>query len=140
MKLRAIITLILAGVLFAPGAWAADYVLITSKSNPVSSLSAQDARNIFLGKKSTWPSGEKIVVFTQTQSPVHSSFVSGVVGRTPQQFSTFWKKALFTGTGIPPRDLSDDAGMLKAVAAQPGSIGYVSAGAADGTVQALEIR
>lgn len=140
MRLRVIAVAILAGVVFAPMAWAADYVLVTNRANAVSSVSAQDARNIFLGKKSSWSNGEKIVVFTQTSSPVHSTFVKQVVGKTSQQFSTFWKKALFTGTGIPPRDLKGDAQVLSTVAAQPGAVGYISDSALNDSVKRLDIR
>lgn len=140
MRFRTIAIAIILGVLLAPAAWAADYALVTNNSNPVSSISAQDAKNIFLGKKTTWPNGEKIVVFTQSGSPVHSAFTKGVVGKTSQQFSTFWKKSLFTGMGIPPRDLMGDKPMLKAVVSQSGTIGYVSADSVDGTVQIVDIR
>ena len=115
-------------------------VFTSAIKRPASSVSAQDARNIFLGKKSSWPNGEKIVVFTQTGTSVHSSFVSEVVGKSPQQFSTFWKKALFTGMGIPPRDLKGDAQVLKSVAAQTGAIGYISAKTPSDSVKQLEIR
>jgi len=116
------------------------YVLIVNKANPETSISIQEARNIFLGKKSTWENGVKISPFTQNGSPVHGAFTKGVVGKSPQQFSTFWKKALFTGTGIPPRDFSSDASMLKSVASQSGAIGYVSAGSVNDSVKTVDLR
>jgi ABC-type phosphate transport system substrate-binding protein len=140
MRLRTIAAAILVGVLFVPAAWAADYALVINKSNPVSFISAQNAKSIFLGKKTTWENGVKIVVFTQSGSPVHSAFIKGVVGKTPQQFSTFWKKALFSGMGIPPKNLSSDAQVLKSVAAQPGAISYISASTPSDSVKQLEIR
>ena len=140
MKFRIIALAVLVGVLLAPAAWAADYALVTNKSNPVSSISGKDAKNIFLGKKSTWENGVKVVVFTNSSSLVHNSFAGNVVSKTAQQFSTFWKKALFTGMGIPPKDMSNDAQMLKAVASQTGTLGYVSASSVDGSVKTVEIR
>ena len=140
MRFRTIAAAIILGVLLAPAAWAADYALVTNKSNPVSSISAQNAKNIFLGKKTTWENGVKIVVFTQSGSPVHSAFTKSVVGKTPQQFSTFWKKALFSGMGIPPRDLMGDAYILKSVAAQPGAVSYISASTLNDSVKQLKIR
>jgi ABC-type phosphate transport system substrate-binding protein len=139
MKVK-IILIALSLVLISTVCHANSFTLVTNKSNPVSSISAQDAKNIFLGKKSTWENGVKTVVFTQTSSPAHSSFTKNVVGKSTQQFSTFWKKALFTGMGIPPRDLSSDAQMLKAVASQTGTIGYVSADSVDGSVKTVTIR
>jgi ABC-type phosphate transport system substrate-binding protein len=135
ITLIALLLTLMSGVCFADG-----YVLIVNKANPETSISIQEARNIFLGKKSTWENGVKISVFTQSGSPVHGAFTKGVVGKSAQQFSTFWKKALFTGTGIPPRDFSSDASMLKSVASQSGAIGYVTAGSVDSTVKTVDLR
>ncbi|MCK5352906.1 substrate-binding domain-containing protein [bacterium] len=135
ITLIALLLILMSGVCFADG-----YVLIVNKANPDTSISIQEARNIFLGKKGTWSNGLKAVVYTQSGSPVHTDFTRSVVGKTPQQFSTFWRKALFTGTGIPPADLQGDAQAIKSVAAQPGAIGYISGSSLNDSVKQLEIR
>ena len=121
-------------------ALAADYVLITDNSNPVTTLSAKDVKNIYLGKKSVWSDGSHITVFTQTVSSVNSAFMKEMARKTPQQYSTYWKKSLFTGTGLPPKDYSSDDATKAAVAAKPGSIGYIQASSLDDTVKKLEIN
>jgi ABC-type phosphate transport system substrate-binding protein len=120
-------------------ALAADYVLITGNENPVSELSAKDVKNIYLGKKTVWDDGSHITVFTNTVSNVNAIFMKEIVRKTPQQYSTYWKKSLFTGTGLPPRDFSSDAEVKSAVAAKPGSIGYISPSALDEKVQQIQI-
>ena len=136
------ITAILMFTLLSAGsvALAADYVLITDNSNPVLSISAKEVKNIYLGKKSVWSDGSHITVFTQTSSSVNKEFMKEMARKTPQQYSTYWKKSLFTGTGLPPKDYTSDESIKSAVAAKPGSIGYIQASSLDDTVKQLEIN
>jgi len=134
------IALVLALLLVSTAALAADYVLITNKSNPTTALSANEIKNYYLGKQTTWSDGTKVTVFTQAAAAVHDAFLEQVIRKTPQQYATYWKKSLFTGTGLPPKDFASDEEMKKAVADQPGAIGYISAAALDDTVKKLNIN
>jgi ABC-type phosphate transport system substrate-binding protein len=141
MKLRILaVSIIMLVVLLAPMARAADYVLVVNKGNPASSITATEAKNMFMGKKSAWSSGHKVVPFTQSRANFHNLFVRDYTGKTSQQFATYWKKLLFTGKGIPPVDVKGDEQMKNKVASRKGSIGYISAGSLDGTVKQLVIQ
>jgi ABC-type phosphate transport system substrate-binding protein len=63
-----------------------------------------------------------------------------VVRKTPQQYTTYWKKSLFTGTGLPPKNFANDQEIMTAVAAQPGAIGYISVSSLDASVKKLDIK
>ena len=135
--LRAFI--VLASILLASGAsWAADFVLIVNKANGVSRISADDARNIFLGKKTTWPDGKAIVFVVQDGTEVNNEFTSEVLQKTANQYILFWKKAVFTGTGTAPQSFKTDAEVKEFVVSNIYSIGYISEQAADGTVKKVE--
>jgi len=121
-------------------ALAADYVLITDNTNPVSELTAKDVKSIFLGKKTVWGDGSHITVFTYTDSSVNDAFMKEMVRKTSQQYITYWKKSLFTGTGLPPMNFDSDEEVKAAVAAKPGSIGYISASALDAKVKILRVN
>ena len=136
------ITAILMFSLLSVGtvALAADYVLITDNSNPVTTLSAKDVKNIYLGKKTVWSDGSHITVFTQSGSNVNTVFLKEMVRKSHQQYTTYWKKSLFTGTGLPPKDFASDEAIKAAVSAMPGAIGYISASSIDDTVKRLDIK
>jgi len=119
---------------------AADFAIITNKSTPDTVLSADQIKNYYLGKRTAWSDGTKVTVYTQGISPVHADFIRQIVRKTPQQYTTYWKKSLFTGTGLPPEDFASDAEMKKAVAANPGTLGYISASALDDSVKKLGIN
>ncbi len=63
MKLR-IIALVLLAMCLGTGAIADEVVLITNLANPDKVIPARDAKNIFLGKKSTWSDGTPSVSYT----------------------------------------------------------------------------
>ena len=134
------IVLVLALLLVSSAALAADYVVITNNDNPVTALSAKEVKNYYLGKQTSWSNGSKVTVYTQNGSGIHQPFLKQLVRKSPQQYTTYWKKSLFTGTGLPPKDFASDDEMKKAVAAQPGAIGYISASALDGSVKKLDIN
>ena len=135
-----IFALVLAMLLVSTAALAADYVVITNKSNSATVLSQKDIKNYYLGKQTSWGDGTRVVVFTQNSSPLHATFLKQMVRKSAQQYTTYWKKSLFTGTGLPPKVFADDAEIKKAVAAQPGAIGYILASALDGSVKKLDIK
>ena len=135
-----IIQLLLALLVFTSTAIAADIVLVVNKSNPVESLSKQDAQMIYLGKMKSWVNGDKIMLYSQYDFQARDAFASKIINKSGQQFATYWKKALFTGTGRPPVEVKDSAEMKKFIAADPRGIGYISATDLDDSVKILTIR
>jgi len=138
--LRSIIGLFLVTLLWTTPVLAADVVLVVNPSNPLASLDATIAKKIFLGKKGSWDNGDKVILYSQYDAEVTDSFTRAVLNKSAQQFNTFWKKALFTGTGHPPVEVRDDAEMKKYIAADPRGIGYISREALDGSVKLVTLK
>lgn len=132
------LSLLLCGL--ATSAFAADFALVVNKSNPLSSLSANDAKQMYLGKKTSWSNGQTIVLYSQYDEKVTQAFVDVVVKKTVQQFQIYWKKALFTGTGTPPIELKNDVEVKKFIAADPRGIGYISRAALDDSVKEIKLN
>ncbi|BET57407.1 ABC transporter substrate-binding protein [Geobacter sp. 60473] len=138
--LDVILVVLLVAVSVPEAARAADYVLVVNRDNPVRTLTEQEARLMFLGKKTAWPDGRSVTIVLQDGNKAHSSFVQGVLHRSSQQYDIYWKKALFTGTAIPPRILKGDADVKAFVATTPTAVGYISPETVDGSVRVLEVR
>ena len=139
MKAIQFIMIVLVLGLAVP-AVAADFVVITHPGNSASSISQQDLKNIYLGKKSRWDDGSTITVMAQKSGSLTDAFISEAVGKTTQQYFIYWRKIVFTGKGTPPMELDSDAQTRAAVASRPGAIGYIAASALDGSVKALTIQ
>lgn len=121
-------------------AWAVDIVLITHPDTEVNELSPQDVQMIFLGKKTVWQDGSPIVPLVQLNSETTETFLDEMLKITPKQYYLYWRKALFTGRGIPPDEVANDRAMIERLLETPGSIGYVSADALDNRVRKVPSR
>jgi hypothetical protein len=102
-----ITSLLLSLFVLAP-AVSAEVVVITNPSNSAS-LSESDVKRIFLGKMKSFPGGGTILSVNQS------------AGSDVRK--TFDKVAL----GNPPKELANDAEVIKLVAENPAVIGYIDA-------------
>lgn len=117
-----------------------DFVLIVNRSSSIDYLSLAEASNIFLGKKTYWSDGTEIQIFIQENTPVNQQFTNEVLNKSPHQYFTYWRKALFIGKGNPPITADDDVEMKMLVASHSNGIGYISPKSLDDTVKALKIK
>jgi ABC-type phosphate transport system substrate-binding protein len=114
--------------------------IVVNKENKIASLSIDDLQRIFLGKKTLWESGTRIVpAMPEEESAAGSAFLSGTMQRSVSQFRTYWKRLLFSGGGTVPKVFRTNGQILDFVARQPGGIGVVEASAVDDRVRVLEI-
>lgn len=118
---------------------AEDSILVVHRNNQVFNLPLEEVRKIFLGKKSFWDNGESIDVFLQEKGEVHEDFVSDILRKSPRQFTMYWKHILFSGAGIPPREVANDQEMLEVIGTNTNAIGYIDADLINERVKAVAI-
>jgi ABC-type phosphate transport system substrate-binding protein len=106
----------------------AEIQIIVNKSVPVSNLSDQEIKNIFLAKVKKWDNGKKIIIMTLKSSSVHDQFTREFTNKNSSQFKRYWRKLGFTGKAIPPRSYSSEESLIKALCKTDYSIGYISTG------------
>lgn len=123
-----------------PSVSAQDVVIIANPDVPASSLSSEDIQKIFIGQKTEWENGSKIIFFTMGEATTNEAFLEKYVGKSSAQFNTFWKKQVFTGKGSMPKSSANDQEMVSNVTSQSGAIGYVSTGADLGSAKTISIQ
>jgi ABC-type phosphate transport system substrate-binding protein len=119
---------------------ASDFVIVANKGVSASSLSKGDLQAIFLGEKTKWDDGKPIKIVTLDEGAAHKAFLQNVVGKTPSQFDSYWKKLIFTGKAAAPKAFDEAGKLVDFVASQSGAIGYVAAGQAVGSVKTISIK
>jgi ABC-type phosphate transport system substrate-binding protein len=124
----AVLLLLCGAAASAADAATEPFVLVAHPDVPRESLDKKTVSRIFLGKKTRWDGGLPVVPVVLREGDLHESFVEAMLDRTASKYEVFWKQAVFTGRGIPPRSFADEAELLAFVAATPGAVGYVSAG------------
>ncbi|GAB2879960.1 hypothetical protein GCM10027277_56460 [Pseudoduganella ginsengisoli] len=142
MRLSTLAGLLLAATLSAVGACAqaGELVVIVSAHNPVTTLRADQVADIFLGESMRFPDGAEVQALDQAlNTPLRNEFYQKVASRTPALMKAYWTKRIFTGRGQPPRELSSSMAVRKAVAENPGAIGYVERAAVDASVRVVMV-
>lgn len=120
----AVLVVLLLG--FAP--LRAGVLVVAHPGVPQTELDEQTLQRIFLGKKTRWNGDLDVVPVMLKGGLAHQEFVEGLLDRTVARFVTFWKQAMFTGRGLPPRSFATETELLFFVAQTPGAVGYVSEG------------
>lgn len=116
----------LIAILALIGSCCAAETAILNPSSAVSALNADQFKDIYLGRKSSWDDGTKITVVLPETGPGNEALMK-LLGKSQSQFATGWKKLVFTGKGVMPETVKDDAAVIALVAKTPGAIGFVAA-------------
>ncbi|MFY9180409.1 MAG: phosphate ABC transporter substrate-binding protein [Venatoribacter sp.] len=131
-KATALTTLLLSASAFA------EVAVIVSASNGNSSLDKAAIEQIFLGKTSSFPNGEKAVPIDQSEgTAARESFNSDLLGKNSSQLKAYWSRLIFTGKGTPPKESGGDLDVKDLVAKNPNLIGYVDAATVDDSVKVV---
>lgn len=103
------------------------FKVIVNSRGPIDALKRADAEALFLKKTSK----VKDVGITPYDQPLDSAtrqrFSEVVMQRSPRTVHAFWQQRLFTGQGVPPKEVKDDAAAIAVVATNAGAISYVAA-------------
>jgi hypothetical protein len=127
MKMPAIVALIFA-VSAAANIRAEDIVVIV---NPAAKpISKEQIADLYLGR-----SGGLTPVDQPVGSAIYVEFYKKATGRDIAQVKALWSRILFTGRGLPPKQLPDSAAVKQAVAANPNAVGYIERSAVDASVK-----
>lgn len=118
----------------------AELVLIVHPSNDAT-LDLKSAQRIFLGKENKFSNGKEALPINQVpESSSRASFDSDTLGRSSTQVAAYWSKLVFTGKGIPPKEVGNDADVIAVVADNQNAIGYVDSSAVTAAVKAISLN
>jgi ABC-type phosphate transport system substrate-binding protein len=127
MKASALSALILA-VFAVANVQAGEIVVIV---NPAAApISKEQIADLYLGRSGAWTPIDQAV-----GSGIYAEFYKKVTGRDSAQVKAIWSRILFTGRGLPPKQLLDSTAVKKAVAANPKAVGYIEKSAVDASVK-----
>jgi len=117
----------------------ADVAVIANKSLGVDSISAKEAKRVWLGKtKSLGGSSIKLADLPPGNGS-RDHFYRTVVKKSEKKLKAYWAKIAFSGKGTPPKPFGSDGEVVSWVASTPGAVGYVDSGAIDDSVKVLMI-
>jgi len=114
-------------------------LIVVSKVNRVASLSRNEARQIFLNEKTTWPGGRHItVLMLAVGRPEREVILRELYKMTEFDYSEYFLHAAFTGRiDAAPKDLPSAAQMKARLTANPNAIGFLRREDVDDTLKVL---
>ena len=110
----------------------AEVVVVVNPKNAATRMTSEQIAQFFLGKSTMFTPVD------QTEnSAIRAEFYKKVLDKEPSQVKAIWSKLIFTGKGTPPREMSSNAEVKKAIAADPNGIGYIEKSAVDASVKVV---
>jgi len=101
-------------------------VIIGNRTLPFDTITKKELADIFKQKKTLWGDNEKLSVVLLEGGETHKLFLKTYLGKTPIQYTLYWKKLVFTGKGNIPITFRTEKNLMKHVALTGGAIGYIS--------------
>ncbi len=98
--------LILALTVCAWSLSAVEGTAITNSANTAASLTETQLKDIYLGRKTTWDDGSRIVVVFPESGDGNTALLK-ILGKSSSQFTTSWKKLVFSGQGTMPTTVKE---------------------------------
>lgn len=127
--------MLLFSMLLATNTSVAGIVAITHPDNDIN-LTKKEVQRIFLGKLKTFPGkGLVIPIDLPADSDIRLVFSEKLLNKDMRQVSAYWSRLIFTGKGLPPKQVESPEAVKKLVSRNPDAIGYIDISDLDDTVR-----
>jgi ABC-type phosphate transport system substrate-binding protein len=136
-ELRAYLRILAIALLMAGAA--AEDTIIVNPALPLAALDDEALKDIYLGRKTAWDDGSRVVVVVLKEGISHDHLLQ-LLNKSAAQFLTGWKKLVFTGKGTMPELVESEDALVALVAKTPGAIGYIDKGRLKDGVKALPLK
>jgi hypothetical protein len=123
-----LVLLVVAAVVAGANTQAAELVVVVNPAAPTPSMT--ELADLYLGKSGGWTPIDQ-----GAGTQIYQEFYRKVTGRNVAQVREIWARILFTGRGLPPKQVPDSTAVKAAVAANPKAVGYIEKSALDATVK-----
>jgi hypothetical protein len=100
--------------------------IVVAKDSPISGLSHNELKRLFLGSTVTGPGGVTMIAVNQgPESLDRAAFGRVVLGMSPDELGRYWIDRRIRGQSGPPKGLGSPAQVRSAVGHNPAVVGYL---------------
>ena len=121
---------------FVSTLFAAQYSIVISKKTPLSAISTEQIRDIYLQKRHTIGDQKIIPLNLVGQEPSRIAFENAVIGMGRDRLNTYWVKQHFQGNSPPITQPSNES-IKTFVQNVEGAIGYIPSSMVDGSLKVI---
>jgi len=103
----------------------ADVILVTAAQNPVDELDTRQVRSLYKGRL-TAINGHPIKPVNAAPGTVdRTAFLKNLMNANELDYTGYWHVRRYTGQGIPPAEVSDQAELFERLIQEPEKVGYL---------------
>lgn len=114
-------------ILWSTAAIGKELVFIVNEANPQKSITKEDIKRIYLGRKKTWDNGRRIKAATLPYGSHELNLLTEVfLAKTVRDFAFYWSRKIFSGTGVAPRSFEKPKDVISYVAREPTAVGFIA--------------
>ena len=118
----------------------AEVIVVVHPNNDIE-LTEKEVQRIFLGKLKAFPGGQSAIpVDLPPGSKERDEFNKSIIKKNAKQVSSYWSRLIFTGKGLPPKQVDAAADAKALVARNPDAIAYIDKSMLDGTVKMVSFK
>jgi hypothetical protein len=112
-------------MLLAPAA-RADYYIVVSEHNSLTTLSQKDALQLFMGRSRAFPDGSPATPCDIGDDALRAGFYRSLGGMSLPQVNSYWARLMFSGRSLPPQRVESEAAMVQRIGNDPSAIGWLT--------------
>jgi ABC-type phosphate transport system substrate-binding protein len=115
----------------------AEIAVIVNPAN-ADKITKDDIQKLYLAKTKTFPGGGNATPIDQTEgAAIRVEFISKVIDKDEAQMKAYWSRLIFTGKGVPPKVVANDAEVKAIVKKDPSAIGFIDVISVDDGVKVV---
>lgn len=115
----------------------AEVSVVVGAGSPITSADAKEIKRVFLGKAKSL-GGTTVTPLNQDgTSATATAFNREALNKSSSQVKAYWSRLVFTGKGIPPKEVASDAEVISRIEGDPTLVGYVDSTAVTGDIKVL---
>ena len=130
-------TLIAASLIGFASIANAEIAIIVNQDADISRATQSDVAQLFLGKRNEIDGEVARPIDQEEGSATRTEFYQKVIGKSGAQLNAYWSRLIFTGKGMPPDKVLDDAEVIEMVSDESDLVGYVNPSAVDESVKVI---
>lgn len=126
----------------APSASGQCVAFVVHKSSPLTNVSLDELRKIFLMEKTVGPDGQKFkVLMREPKQPERDAVLREIFRMSEAEYNRHFLQAVFTGAiQAAPKQIGSSGAVRSFVASTPGAIGYLRGDELDDTVKLVRVN
>lgn len=115
-------------LMFIPEVASADVLIITNNNVAEDTMTEDQIKDIFLGKKIKWADNKKVHFAILKNETIHKQFLEAYIDKSKSQYKRYWKQMVFSGRGSMPVSFDTPEELVQYVAKTEGAVGYIDEG------------